>query len=72
MKVWLHHPPRVLEIQGPKRVAQLLKELDLFPETVLVILKGDKDESDQLLPPDIRIEDHQNIEIRPVISGGTV
>ena len=68
MKVFFHHPKRVEEIKGPKKVEQLLKELDILPETVLVILK--KEGEEELLTEDGRIGDHESVEIRPVISGG--
>ena len=70
MKVIFHHPRRVEEIKGPKRVDQLLKELDILPETVLVILK--KDGEDELLTEEGRIGDLESVEIRPVISGGAL
>lgn len=72
MKIIFHHPNRVEEIKGPKKVAQLLNDLQILPETVLVILKKDGiDESEELLPLDGQIEDNERIEIRPVISGGS-
>lgn len=68
MKVILHHPKRNADIQGPKKVSQLLRELDILPETVLVILlTGEKSE---LITEETSLSDQDTIEIRPVISGG--
>ncbi|HXN07219.1 MAG TPA: MoaD/ThiS family protein [Nitrospiria bacterium] len=68
MKVILHHPKRSAEITGPKKVSQILKELDILPETVLVILlTGEKSE---LITEEASLSDQDTIEIRPVISGG--
>jgi sulfur carrier protein ThiS len=71
MKVLFHHPRRVQELSGSRKVSQLLKELEILPETVLVILKKDGQGEDELLPPDGQIEADESIEIRPVISGGS-
>jgi sulfur carrier protein len=71
MKVLFQHPRRVQEISGPRKVSQLLKELEILPETVLVILKKDGKGEDELLPSDGQIEADESIEIRPVISGGS-
>lgn len=65
MKVLLRNPKRELEIKGPMSVVKLLAQLDLNRESVLVI-KGDT-----LVPGDARLEDNDEIEIRPVISGGS-
>lgn len=64
MHVQLHHPPRSIEIKGPKRAKDLLRELDLLTETHLVI------RGDELVTEDEMLSDHDHIEIRPVISGG--
>jgi sulfur carrier protein ThiS len=54
------------------KVEELLIGLEIMPETVLVILRKEgKVESDELLPLDSQIEDHESVEIRPVISGGS-
>ena len=72
MKIIFHHPKRVEEIVGPRKVSQLLRELAILPETVLVILKKEgNEELDELLPPDGQINDQDHVEIRPVISGGS-
>jgi len=49
---------------GPKRVRAVLSELQLLPETVLVI------RNDVLVTEDELVADADTIEIRPVISGG--
>jgi sulfur carrier protein len=64
MKVLLNHPIREVEIQGPKRVKDLLRELELLPESVLVV------RGDDLVTEDDTLRDDDHIEIRPVISGG--
>ena len=64
MKVHLSHPTREIDISGPKRVRELLKELQLIPEAHLVIRDQDLVTNDQIL------KDTDIIEIRPVISGG--
>lgn len=64
MKVLLYHPSREATVAGPKNVAQVLSELNIPPETVLVI------RGDELIPEDEVVGDGETIEIRPVISGG--
>lgn len=64
MKVLLNHPVREVEVKGPRRVRELLKELSLVPETVLVV------RGDDLVTEDDLLRDDDRIEIRPVISGG--
>jgi sulfur carrier protein len=64
MKVLLRNPRRELEVHGPRTVAALLAELDLVPESVLVI------RGDTLVTRDARLGDDDELEIRPVISGG--
>jgi sulfur carrier protein len=64
MKVRLSHPTREMELQGPKRVAEIFKELNLIPEAFLVIRGQD------LMTEDEMLADGDTIEIRPVISGG--
>ena len=65
MKVHLHNPKRDVEIQGPVRVNDLVNQLGLNRESVLVI------RGDSLVTGDVRLEDGDDIEIRPVISGGS-
>lgn len=64
MKVILRNPRREVEVAGRRRVRELLKELDILPDTVLVI------RGDQLLTADQVVEEGDEIEIRPAISGG--
>lgn len=64
MKVLLNHPVREVEVKGPKRVKDLLKELSLLPESVLVV------RGDDLVTEDDTLRDEDHVEIRPVISGG--
>jgi len=64
MKVHLSHPTREIVLKGPKRVADIFKELNLIPEAFLVIRGQDLMTEDEILA------DGDSIEIRPVISGG--
>jgi sulfur carrier protein len=64
MKVTLRNPRREVEVQGPLTVLALLEQLDLNPESVLVI------QGDTLVTRDARLADADVIEIRPVTSGG--
>lgn len=65
MKVHLRNPSRTVEFDGPITIASLLVKLDLNRESVLVIRGG------TLVPGDARLEDDDEVEIRPVISGGS-
>lgn len=65
MKVLLRNPRREVEVEGPLTVTALLARLDLNPEAVLVI------QGDTLVARDARLADTDEIEIRPVISGGS-
>ena len=64
MKVLLRNPRREVEVDGPLRVNALLSQLQLNRESVLVI------RGDTLVTGDALLEDHDEIEVRPVISGG--
>lgn len=64
MKIHLSHPTRDVKLQGPKRVADIFKELQLIPEAFLVIRGRD------LMTEDEIVSDGDSIEVRPVISGG--
>lgn len=64
MKVLLRNPRRELEVDGPIRVLALLDRLGLNRESVLVV------RADTLVPGDAVLEDGDDVEIRPVISGG--
>ena len=65
MQVTLRNPRRTVEMSGPLRVSALLAKLDIDRETVLVI------RNDTLVPGDTLLADSDDVEIRPVISGGT-
>lgn len=64
MRVLLRNPRRELEIAGPVRVHALLDRLEIDRDTVLVI------RGDTLVPGDTLLLDDDDVEIRPVISGG--
>lgn len=64
MQVRLNHPARTIEVKGPKRVKDLLRELNLVVEAHLVI------RGDELATEDEMLSDQDRVEIRPVISGG--
>ena len=64
MKVHLRSPTRTLEVDGPVSIVALLRRLDLNRESVLVIRGG------TLVPGDAMLADDDEVEIRPVISGG--
>lgn len=65
MKVLLRNPRREVEVEGPIRVVALLDRLELNRESVLVV------RGDTLVPGDALLEDADEVEIRPVISGGS-
>jgi sulfur carrier protein len=64
VQVHLHNPKRDVEVAGPIRVHDLVKRLGLNRESVLVI------RDDSLVTGDATLHDNDDIEIRPVISGG--
>jgi sulfur carrier protein len=64
MKVVLRNPRREVELPGNRRVKEILRELDVIPETVLVI------SGDTLVTADHVVRDEETIELRPVMSGG--
>ena len=86
MLVHLHNPKRDVEVPGPVRVNDLVRRLGLNRESVLVIrgdslVTGDArgrererksggDEDAHQQQGDARLEEGDDIEIRPVISGG--
>jgi sulfur carrier protein ThiS len=65
MKVRLRNPDRVVDVNGPKTVQALLRELDIVPEAVLVIRDA------TLLTRDERVSEDDELEVRPVLSGGS-
>lgn len=64
MIVRLRQPTRELELHGSKTVNAVLDRLELNRESHLVIRNG------TLVPGDAALADDDEIEIRPVISGG--
>ena len=64
MQVKLSHPARTVHVTGPKRAKDVLRELNLVVEAHLVI------RGDELVTEDEMLYDKDQIEIRPVISGG--
>ena len=64
MKVILRNPRREVEIAGGRRVKDVLRELDIIPETVLVI------RGDTMITADQMVAGDDVIELRPVMSGG--
>jgi sulfur carrier protein len=64
MRVKLRNPDRVVEVAGPRRVANVLEELGVPSESVLVIRDA------TLLTRDEQVADEDEIEVRPVLSGG--
>ena len=65
MKVLLRNPRREVEIAGNRRVKDVLRDLEILPETVLVI------RGDDLITADQVVGDSDTIELRPVMSGGS-
>jgi sulfur carrier protein len=65
VKVLLRNPRREIEVTGGRSVNRLLDDLGLGREAHLVICNG------TLVPGDAVLTDDDEIEVRPVISGGT-
>ncbi|MEE9284839.1 MAG: MoaD/ThiS family protein [Dehalococcoidia bacterium] len=65
MRVVIRNPRRrELEMAGNRQVQAILKELDLNPETVIVVQGG------VLLTRDAYVKDEETIEVISAISGG--
>ncbi len=64
MNVRLEPQGKALSLAGRRRVADLIQALGVTPGTVLVI------RGDELLTDDEVVEDHDDVEVRAVISGG--
>ncbi len=65
MKIILRNPRKEIEVDGKRRVKELLVELDILPSTVLVI------RGDELLTGDTVVGGDDVVEVRPVMSGGS-
>lgn len=65
MQVRLRNPTRVVQMDGPVTASVLVDRLGLNRETVLVIANG------ALVPRDEMLAADAEIEVRPVISGGS-
>ncbi|HMH77778.1 MAG TPA: MoaD/ThiS family protein [Candidatus Udaeobacter sp.] len=64
MKIILRNPRKEIEVDGKRRVKELLVELDILPSTVLVI------RGNELLTGDTVVGGDDVLEVRPVMSGG--
>jgi sulfur carrier protein len=64
VKVKLRNPDREVEVAGNRKVHDVLRELDIDPDTVLVIRDR------ELLTREDVVGEQDALEIRPVISGG--
>ena len=64
MRIHLSHPSRTVDLKGPKKAKDVLRELNLLVEAHLVI------RGDELVTEDELLSDEDQVEIRPVISGG--
>ncbi len=64
MKVRLRNPDREVDVVGGRPVRSVLDELGVDPDTVLVIRAG------ELITRETRVDDADQLEVRPVISGG--
>jgi len=62
----MRNPDREVEVAGPQTVKAVLAELGVDPDTVLVIRDR------ELVTREERLEDADLIEVRPVISGGSL
>ena len=67
-KVILRNPRREVEVRSNRRVKDILHELDIVPETVLVIA------GDTLITLDHVVRENETIELRPtaIDAGGGV
>jgi sulfur carrier protein ThiS len=64
VKVLLRNPRRELEVAGAMQVSTLLNRLDINRESVIVI------RANTVVPGDAWLNGDDEVEIRPVISGG--
>jgi sulfur carrier protein ThiS len=64
VKVRLRNPDREVQLEGGRPVGAVLAELGVAVDTVLVIRAG------ELITRETPVHDEDELEIRPVISGG--
>ena len=64
MRVKLRNPDREVEVAGGRPVRSVLDELGIAVDTVLVIRGG------ELITRDATVGNDDELEVRPVISGG--
>lgn len=64
MHIRLRNPDRTVQLEGHRTVGELLRELEIAPHTVLVIVDGELATSSAMVDEDARVE------VRPVMSGG--
>lgn len=64
MKVLLRNPDREVDARAGRTVREVLLDLGVDPDTVLVIRAG------ELLTREVRLDEDDVLEVRPVISGG--
>jgi sulfur carrier protein len=64
VRVRLRNPDRELEVVGGRPVRHVLQDLGIAADTVLVIRRG------ELITHDTKVVEADELEIRPVISGG--
>jgi sulfur carrier protein len=60
----MRNPDRDVQVAGGRPVRDVLRELGVNPDTVLVIRSG------ELVTRETRVDEADEVEIRPVISGG--
>jgi sulfur carrier protein len=65
VKVRLRNPDREVQVDGGRPVDTILDELGIAVDTVLVIRAG------ELITRETRVREEDELEIRPVISGGS-
>ena len=64
MKVKLRNPDRVVDLPGGRAIREVLDELGVNADTVLLIRDG------ELVTRHDHVGDDDEVEVRPVISGG--
>ncbi len=64
MKVTLRNPDRAIDLPGGRPIREVLEELGIDGDTVLVIRDG------ELVTRHDHVGEDDDLEIRPVISGG--